>query len=357
VIDFRSDTVTQPSQKMRAAMASADVGDDVYGDDPTVNRLQEMAASSLNFESALFTCSGTQANLLAILSHCDRGDEYICGQQAHNYRYEAGGAAVLGSVQPQPLFNQPDGSINLDDIEGAIKKDDFHFAQTKLVSLENTIGGKVLTQDYQQQVRRLVDLNNLKLHLDGARLFHASTKLNCPASEITRHYDSVSVCLSKGLGAPVGSLLLGSKTIIEKASRLRKMLGGGMRQAGFLAAAGIIAFEEMPQGLQKDHDNAQLLADGLKQIPLLNVTEPQTNIVYAQCQQNRQDELQHYLLQHRIKISAAKPIRFVTHFNISTADIKSLIKHTTAFYKPFHTAIKTKQNMSILEPTKTISKL
>lgn len=357
MIDFRSDTVTQPTQKMRTAMANADVGDDVYGDDPTVNRLQEMAASSLNFESALFTCSGTQANLLAILSHCDRGDEYICGQQAHNYRYEAGGAAVLGSVQPQPLFNQPDGSINLDDIEGAIKKDDFHFAQTKLVSLENTIGGKVLTQDYQQQVRRLVDRNNLKLHLDGARLFHASTKLKCLASEITQHYDSVSVCLSKGLGAPVGSLLLGSKTTIEKATRLRKMLGGGMRQAGVLAAAGIIAFEEMPQGLQKDHDNAQLLANGLKQISLLNVTEPQTNIVYAQCQQNRQDELQRYLLKHRIKISAAKPIRFVTHCNISSADIELLIKHISTFYKPFHKTIKTKSSVSISESANTTNKL
>jgi len=333
MIDFRSDTVTQPSQKMRDAMSNADVGDDVYGDDPTVNRLQMLAARSLNFESAIFTCSGTQANLLAILSHCERGDEYICGQQAHNYKYEAGGAAVLGSVQPQPLFNQPDGSMALNDIEGAIKKDDFHFAQTKLVSLENTIGGKVLTQNYQQEVRGLVDRHNLKLHLDGARLFHASTKLNIAASEITQYYDSVSVCLSKGLGAPIGSLLLGSKATIDKATRLRKMLGGGMRQAGILAAAGIIAFEEMPHGLQRDHDNAQLLAQGLRQIGVFEVTEPQTNIVYARCLHNRQDELQDYLLAHEIKISASKPIRFVTHFNVSAIDITLLIEHITKFYK------------------------
>ena len=352
MIDFRSDTVTQPSKKMRDAMANADVGDDVYGDDPTVNHLQQIAAKSLGFESALFTCSGTQANLLAILSHCERGDEYICGQQAHNYKYEAGGAAVLGSVQPQPLFNQADGSITLKDIEGAIKKDDFHFAQTKLVSLENTIGGKVLSQDYQQQVRSLVDRNNLKLHLDGARLFHASTKLNLPASEITQYYDSVSVCLSKGLGAPVGSLLLGTKATVEKATRLRKMLGGGMRQAGILAAAGIIAFEEMSLGLQKDHDNAQLLAQGLKQIGSFNVTEPQTNIVYAQCRQNRQNELQRYLLSHNIKISAAKPIRFVTHFNISTTDIELLIQHITAFYKSASKAVHTTETLSIQEPAK-----
>jgi len=333
MIDFRSDTVTKPSTKMRAAMANASVGDDVYGDDPTVNHLQDLAASNLNFESALFTPSGTQANLLAILSHCERGDEYICGQHAHNYKYEAGGAAVLGSVQPQPLSNQTDGTIALGDIEAAIKQDDFHFAKTKLVSLENTIGGKVLPLAYQADVKKLVDHHNLKLHLDGARLFHAATKLNIPASEITQYYDSVSICLSKGLGAPIGSLLLGSKEFIEKATRLRKMLGGGMRQAGILAAAGIIAFEEMPLRLKDDHNNAQLLAQELKKISTLKVTEPQTNIVYAHCLQNRQNELYEFLLKKEINIVAGTPIRFVTHLDISKSDVLTLVKHINEFYR------------------------
>lgn len=333
MIDFRSDTVTQPTQKMRQAMANAEVGDDVYGDDPCVNLLQTTAAKSLNFEAALFTPSGTQANLLAILAHCERGDEYICGQQAHNYKYEAGGAAVLGSVQPQPLTNQSDGSIALEDIEAAIKQDDFHFAQTRLISLENTIGGKVLTLDYQAAVRKLANKHQLKLHLDGARAFHAAVKQDVPIQEITQHYDSVSICLSKGLGAPIGSLLLGSNALIAKATRLRKMLGGGMRQAGILAAAGKIAFEEMPLRLAEDHKNATLLANGLKHIPALDVIEPQTNIVYATCSENKQIQLRDYLRTQDILISAGKPIRFVTHLNTSTADIERLILCIKNFYQ------------------------
>jgi len=285
VIDFRSDTVTRPTVEMREAMASAEVGDDVYGDDPTINNLQAYAANRLGFEAALFTATGTQANLLAIMSHCGRGDEYLCGQSAHNYRYEGGGAAVLGSVQPQPIENAPDGSIDLQKAKAAIKADDFHFAVTRLLSLENTIGGRVLSLDYQEQARAFCDDHGLLLHLDGARVFNAAVKSNCDVTEITRYYDSVSVCLSKGLGAPVGSLLLGSRAFIERATRLRKMVGGGMRQAGILAAAGRIALEQGPRRLFEDHDNAEYLSAGLAKIPELEIppTSTQTNIVYARC--------------------------------------------------------------------------
>jgi threonine aldolase len=331
--DFRSDTVTRPDNKMRQAMASAPVGDDVYGDDPSVNLLESQAAEALNFEAAIFTSSGTQANLIAILCHCERGDEYICGQSAHNYKYEAGGAAVLGSVQPQPILNQQDGSIALTDIEAAIKQDDFHFAKTRLLSLENTIGGKVLDLAYQAQARELVDRKNLKLHLDGARVFHAATKLEIPVTEITKYYDSVSVCLSKGLGAPVGSLLFGSKELISKAQRLRKMLGGGMRQAGILAAAGKIAFEEMPKRLHIDHENAALLAMELSTINALKVITPQTNIVFAECEEGRQNQLAEYLKKHGILISPGKPIRFVTHLDVTSEDILNLVGHIKDFYK------------------------
>ncbi|TBR42823.1 low-specificity L-threonine aldolase [Marinomonas agarivorans] len=335
MIDFRSDTVTRPTQQMRQTMAEAPVGDDVYGDDPTVNQLQAFAADTLGFEAALFTSSGTQANLLAILSHCERGDEYICGQQAHNYKYEAGGAAVLGSVQPQPLTNQADGTIALADINAAIKQDDFHFAKTRLISLENTIGGKVLPLSYQAEVRKLANERQLALHLDGARVFHAATKQAVPVQEITQHYDSVSICLSKGLGAPVGSLLLGSKELIKKATRLRKMLGGGMRQAGILAAAGKIAFEQMPLRLEEDHQNAALLAQALKALPQLDVTEPQTNIVYAKCLLNKQNDLRDYLLEQGILISAGDPIRFVTHLDIKQEDIITLTNHIKSFYQKY----------------------
>ncbi|WP_241823435.1 low-specificity L-threonine aldolase, partial [Vibrio vulnificus] len=237
-MDFRSDTVTRPTPAMREAMANAIVGDDVYGDDPTVNELEAFAAKEAGFEAALFTTSGTQANLLGLMAHCERGDEYLCGQQAHNYRYEAGGAAVLGSIQPQPVENNPDGTLPFDKLTAAIKPDDSHFARTKLLSLENTINGKVLPLSYLQEARAFVDKHNLKLHLDGARVYNAATALDVPVRDIAQYFDSMTICLSKGLGAPVGSLLLGSKEYIAKARRLRKMVGGGMRQAGILAAAG-----------------------------------------------------------------------------------------------------------------------
>jgi len=334
MIDFRSDTVTRPTREMREAMAYAEVGDDVYGEDPTVNNLQAYAAERLGFESALFTASGTQANLLAIMSHCGRGDEYLCGQSAHNYRYEGGGAAVLGSVQPQPIENEPDGSINLDKARAAIKPGDFHFAITRLLSLENTIGGKVLSLDYQRQARAFCDENQLQLHLDGARVFNAAVKSKCNVTDITKHYDSVSVCLSKGLGAPVGSLLLGSTAFIERATRLRKMLGGGMRQAGILAAAGRIALEQGPLRLQEDHENAQGLSEGLAAISELEIdpSRTQTNIVYARCRSGRAAALRDYLASWGILITAGEPIRFVTHQDVSKNEVNQLINAIQRFY-------------------------
>ncbi len=335
MIDFRSDTVTKPTPEMRDAMARAEVGDDVYGDDPTVNSLEAYAADRLGFEAALFTASGTQANLLAIMSHCGRGDEYLCGQAAHNYRYEGGGAAVLGSVQPQPIENEPDGSINLDKARAAIKADDFHFAVTRLLSLENTIGGKVLSLEYQRQARAFCDEHGLQLHLDGARVFNAAVATNCDITEITRHYHSVSVCLSKGLGAPVGSLLLGSEEFIQRARRLRKMVGGGMRQAGILAAAGKIALGQGPRRLQEDHDNAQALTAGLADIRQLDVDPAgtQTNIVYARCRVGQATDLRDYLAEQGILINAGNPLRFVTHRDVTRQDVDRLLSAIRQFYQ------------------------
>lgn len=335
MIDFRSDTVTRPTQGMRQAMANAEVGDDVYGDDPTVNSLQAYAADRLGFESALFTATGTQANLLAIMSHCGRGDEYLCGQSAHNYRYEGGGAAVLGSVQPQPIENEPDGSINLGKARSAIKADDFHFAMTRLLSLENTIGGKVLSLTYQQEARAFCDQHQLQLHLDGARIFNAAVASDCDVTEITRHYDSVSVCLSKGLGAPVGSLLLGTNDFIARATRLRKMLGGGMRQAGILAAAGRIALEQGPLRLEEDHHNARYLSTGLAEISQLDINpaSTQTNIIYARCRSGKASALRAYLADQGILITSGDPIRFVTHLDVSRQDVDQLLAAIKRFYQ------------------------
>lgn len=335
MIDFRSDTVTRPTRQMREAMASAEVGDDVYGDDPTINSLQAYAAERLGFEASLFTATGTQANLLAIMAHCGRGDEYLCGQAAHNYRFEGGGAAVLGSVQPQPIENEPDGSISLEKARTAIKPDDAHFAVTRLLSLENTIGGKVLSLDYQRQARAFCDTNNLMLHLDGARVFNAAVESDCDVTGITRHYDSVSVCLSKGLGAPVGSLLLGSQAFIERAKRLRKMLGGGMRQAGILAAAGRIALEQGPLRLQEDHDNARYLSASLAEIPQLEISpdNSRTNIVFARCRLGKAEQLREYLADRGILIKAGNPIRFVTHLDVNQQDVDALLGAIRQFYQ------------------------
>src|SRR6202140_284465 len=279
-IDLRSDTVTRPSPGMRAAMAAAEVGDDVYGDDPTVNRLQAQVAARFGFESALFFASGTQSNLAALMAHCGRGDEYLVGQEGQPYKYEQGGAAVPGSIQPQPLENEPDGGISLERIANAIKPQDIHFARTRLLALENTIGGRVLPLAYQRQATEFAHARGLRTHLDGARIFNAIVKLRIDERAAVAGFDSVSVCLSKGLGAPAGSVLLGARDFITCARRWRKALGGGMRQAGVLAAAGLYALEHHVRQLAQDHANAGYLADGLRALGL-RVEPPQTNILYA----------------------------------------------------------------------------
>ncbi|HDY7701289.1 TPA: low-specificity L-threonine aldolase [Vibrio vulnificus] len=333
-MDFRSDTVTRPTPAMREAMANAIVGDDVYGDDPTVNELEAFAAKEAGFEAALFTTSGTQANLLGLMAHCERGDEYLCGQQAHNYRYEAGGAAVLGSIQPQPVENNPDGTLPFDKLAAAIKPDDSHFARTKLLSLENTINGKVLPLSYLQEARAFVDKHNLKLHLDGARVYNAATALDVPVRDIAQYFDSMTICLSKGLGAPVGSLLLGSKEYIAKARRLRKMVGGGMRQAGILAAAGKLALTEQVAQLKVDHANAKALAQGLSELPGVHVNPDfvQTNIVFAKLDDNVDiNAIAQKLAKESIIITPGNPIRFVTHKDISRQDIDLFLEKLRFF--------------------------
>jgi threonine aldolase len=277
-IDLRSDTVTKPTPGMRAAMAAAEVGDDVYGEDPTVNRLEAHAAAMLGKEAALFVPSGTQSNLLGVMSHCERGDEYIVGQQAHTYKYEGGGAAVLGSIQPQPLELEPDGTLDLERVAAAIKPDDSHFAVTRLLCLENTQGGKALPLDYFGRAHAFARERGLGLHLDGARVFNAAVKQRVPVREIAQHFDTVSVCLSKGLGAPVGSVLLCSAEQRERAWRLRHRLGGNMRQAGIIAAGGIHALDHHLERLAADHANAAAMARHLGAAGF-DVAEPETNIV------------------------------------------------------------------------------
>jgi len=334
VIDLRSDTVTRPTPGMIKAMASAPVGDDVWGDDPTVNKLETMAADMLGTPAALYVSSGTQSNLLAIMSHCQRGEEYIVGQEAHTFKYEGGGAAVLGSVQPQPLEMNRDGTIDLDKIAAAIKPDDFHFAITRLLSLENTIGGKVLPMDYLEQATSLARQRGLSTHLDGARIFNAAVKLGCDVKEISRHFDSVSVCLSKGLGAPVGSVLCGPTDLIAHARRWRKMLGGGMRQAGIIAAGGIYALKNNIERLAEDHANALVLGQGLANIDALDVDIDtlHTNMVFMRPRKGDAITLSAHLEQQGILVDAAKQIRLVTHLDVSRADIDRVVKVVGEFY-------------------------
>ena len=352
-IDFRSDTVTQPTAEMRAAMMSAPLGDDVFGDDPTVNLLQEEAAEALGFERALFVPSGTQSNLIALMSHCERGDEAILGQQAHTFRWEAGGLAVLGSIQPQPLENAEDGTIPIESIEGAIKPDDPHFAKTRLIALENTIGGKVLPPAYMPKVIALAAARGLSTHLDGARLFNAAVALAArevavegEAGEPTfaavmsqaRHLcsglDSVSICLSKGLGAPAGSLLLGSSATIRRAHRIRKLLGGAMRQSGVLAAAGRYALANHLTRLSRDHRNATRLAEGLRSLAVqhpvlkgaLTIQAPQTNMVFVDIDRSIADGFNAHLAKVGIRITSSSHgggtrQRWVTHLGVNDDDV------------------------------------
>jgi threonine aldolase len=333
-IDLRSDTVTRPSPEMRAAMAAAEVGDDVYGEDPTVNRLEALAAERLDKEAALFVASGTQSNLLGLISHCERGDEYIVGQQAHTYKYEGGGAAVLGSIQPQPLEYEPDGTLDLDRVAAAIKPDDPHFARTRLLCLENTQGGKALPMAYLARAHDFARARRLALHLDGARVCNAAIKHNVDVSEIARWFDSVSVCLSKGLGAPVGSVLCGSRDLIAKARRWRKVLGGGMRQAGVLAAAGIYALQNNIARLAEDHENARTLArelsgtDGIK----VDYGPAQTNMVYITLAPTLAEPLRQFLKQRGILIGSGNPIRLVTHLDVSAEDVQRVAIAVKEFY-------------------------
>ncbi|GAB6386933.1 low-specificity L-threonine aldolase [Stutzerimonas marianensis] len=334
LIDLRSDTVTQPTPAMREAMASASTGDDVYGEDPTVDRLERVLAARLGLEAGLFVPSGTMSNLLALMSHCERGDEYITGQLFHAYKYEAGGAAVLGSIQPQPIEMEADGSLNLERVAAAIKPDDFHFARSRLLTLENTMHGKVLPLDYLTEARRFTRQRNLALHLDGARLFNAAVRLGCDPQAITRHFDSVSVCLSKGLGAPVGSVLCGSEALIGKARRLRKMLGGGMRQAGVLAAAGLYALERHVERLADDHEKARLLGDGLRSLGY-RVEPVQTNMIYLQVG-DRAASLKAFCAERGIRITAAPRLRLVTHLDIQPVHIEPILQAFAEFAEAQH---------------------
>ncbi|CAN7221727.1 low-specificity L-threonine aldolase [Variovorax sp. LjRoot84] len=343
LVDLRSDTVTRPTAAMRQAMLEAPLGDDVFGDDPSVNALQSQIAEMLGFEAALFVPTGTQSNFCAILAHCQRGDEYIVGQLAHCYRWEGGGAAVFGSVQPQPLEHQPDGSLALKDIEAAIKPDDAHFARTRLLALENTIGGKLLPFSYVEEATQLAQRKGLGRHLDGARLFNAAvaqaaqrgTEARAEARRIAQCFDSVSVCFSKGLGAPVGSALCGSRELIARAHRIRKMAGGGMRQAGMLAAAASHALQHHIDRLEQDHALARRLADGLAGIPGLQVETPQTNLLFVDLRgeaQARSAELLAHLKQNGVLATGLYRLRFATHLDVDAAGIDRAIGAIRSFF-------------------------
>lgn len=329
MIDLRSDTVTQPTPAMRQAMLAAELGDDVYGEDPTVTRLEQRLAGDLGLEAGLFVPSGTMSNLLGLLAHCERGDEYLVGQQAHTYKYEGGGAAVLGSIQPQPIEMAADGSLDLDLVRSYIKADDFHFARTRLLALENTMHGKVLPLTYLAAARAFTRAHGLALHLDGARLYNAAVKLGVPAREISQHFDSVSVCLSKGLGAPVGSVLCGDAALIAKARRWRKVVGGGMRQAGILAAAGLHALDHQVERLAADHAHAAQLGTALAELGY-QVEPVQTNMVYLALG-DEAPALQAFLAERGIRISPAPRLRLVTHLDVSAADIEAVIAAFAAY--------------------------
>jgi len=335
-IDLRSDTVTQPTPEMRQAMAYAEVGDDVYGEDPTVNQLEALAAARMGMEAALFIPSGTMGNLAAILSHCARGDEVILGDRSHTFLYEAGGVAALGGVHPRTIPNQEDGTLLLEDITSAIRPDNPHFPISRLICIENThnrCGGAVLSVEYTNTVADLAKSNGLFFHIDGARIFNAAVALGVPASLLAKGADSVTFCLSKGLCAPVGSMLCGSEAFIHKARRSRKQLGGGMRQAGILAAAGIVALEKMTDRLNEDHERTRALASGINNIPGIAVEKipPPTNMVFIRV--NKDHALDAYgwasqLREHGILISPVEErrIRLVLHHWISDENIEEVVR-------------------------------
>ncbi len=329
IVDLRSDTVTRPTAAMREAIARAEVGDDVFGDDPTVNALQERIAAMLGKEAALFVPTGTQSNLCALMSHCQRGDEYLVGQMAHTYRWEAGGGAVLGSIQPQPIAHQADGTLALADIEAAIKPDDPHFACTRLLCLENTLGGRLMPMEYLREATALARRHGLATHLDGARLFNAAVAMGGDARANARTmadlFDSVSVCFSKGLGAPVGSALTGSKELIARARRVRKMAGGTMRQAGVLAAAAMHALDHHVDRLADDHARARRLADGLRGLPGVSVAAPQTNMVFVDLPRERAAAAVAALRERGVLATGLYQLRLVTHLDVDDAGIDHAI--------------------------------
>ncbi|RLQ22461.1 low-specificity L-threonine aldolase [Seongchinamella sediminis] len=334
-IDFRSDTVTRPSPAMLDAMMAAEVGDDVFGDDPTVNALEAHAARLTGKEAALLCTSGTQSNLVALLAHCQRGDEYIVGQEAHTYKYEGGGAAVLGGIQPQPIEFEPDSTLDLDRVRGKIKADDDHFARSRLLCIENTRSGDVLPLDYHSRAAAFCRETGLALHLDGARLFNACVAQNVDVTAISQHYDTVSLCISKGLGAPAGSILVGSAALVREARKWRKMLGGGLRQAGYIAAACQFALENNVQRLAEDHANARLLAEGLSTIPGIQCQpgSVQSNMVFigvASADTGR--ALESFLAREGIAILGGRVMRLVTHLDIDADGIGQLIAACERFF-------------------------
>lgn len=334
MIDLRSDTVTRPTAPMRAAMAAAEVGDDVFGDDPSVNRLQQHLAEMTGHEAGLFFPSGTQSNLAALMAHCDRGDEFIIGTLGHSFKYEAGGAAVLGSLWPCPIDYQPDATLDLKKVAAAIKPDDAHFARTRLLVLENTQNGRVLPLNYLKEARQFTRERGLGIHLDGARVFNAAVKLGVPVGDITQHFDSVSICLSKGLGAPAGSVLVGNRNLIAKAHRIRKLLGGGMRQAGILAAAGLYALEHHVERLAEDHANARTLAEGLTGIRQISIdpSAVQTNMVFLQVTPEDVAALTAHLAQSGIAVLPNPAMRLVLHLDVSAQDTARVIDAFRGFF-------------------------
>jgi threonine aldolase len=330
LVDLRSDTVTRPSEGMRRAMLEAELGDDVFGDDPTVNRLQARAAEIFGMEAGLLLPSGTQSNLAALMSHCQRGDEVIIGQEAHSYRYEAGGMAVLGSIQPRTVANRADGSLDLAEVEAAINPDDAHFARTRLLALENTISGRVLPRRYLQQAVDLAKRKNLAAHLDGARIFNAAVHEQTSVKELCAGFDSVSACLSKGLGAPAGTVLVGRKELIDKARRARKMLGGAMRQSGVIAAAGLYGLEHNVARLAEDHANALRLSKGLAELGL--PVEQHTNMVFARVPAEKAAPLAAYLKERNVLVLPGARMRLVTHLDVDRQGVELALEAFRKFF-------------------------
>jgi threonine aldolase len=330
IVDLRSDTVTRPSAGMRRAMAEAELGDDVFGDDPTVNKLQERAAGMFGFEASLLFPTGTQSNLAALMSHCARGEEVILGSEAHSYRYEAGGLGVLASIHPQVAANRPDGTLDLAEVESLVKPDDPHFPKTRLLALENTITGRAVPRRYFDEAVKVARKHRLSMHLDGARVFNAAISLKTNVKDLCQGFDSVSSCLSKGLGTPAGTLLLGSKEFIGKAKRARKILGGGMRQAGVIAAAGLYALEHNVDRLAEDHANAERLAKGLREAGY-EVQGPNTNMVMVNIGTERIEALQKHLERKGIKILARPQLRLVTHLDVDARGIDRALEAFRSF--------------------------